>query len=120
MARETRTTPTGLRPGCSPAAVAHVLMEPENARSAAALTVSLCPGSVVNGSGLAGQIGLDALHGLRAAGRTLLACCAAMGVPYRFQHGTRIFQLCRPVWQRWLRDPGLAGALDRGLKPTPR
>ena len=63
--------------------------------------------------------------------RTLLACCAAMGVPYtnvtgdlrqanysslregklefrrrieQFQHGTLIFQLCRPVWQRWIRD----------------
>jgi lambda family phage portal protein len=71
--------------------------------------------------------------------RTLLACCAAMGVPYtnvtgdlrqanysslregklefrrrieQFQHGTLVFQLCRPVWQRWLRDAVLAGALD--------
>jgi lambda family phage portal protein len=71
--------------------------------------------------------------------RTLLACCAAMGVPYtnatgdlrqanysslregklefrrrieQFQHATLIFQLCRPVWQRWLRDAVLAGALD--------
>jgi lambda family phage portal protein len=71
--------------------------------------------------------------------RTLLACCAAMGVPYtnvtgdlrqanysslregkiefrrrieQFQHGTLVFQLCRPVWQRWLRDAALSGALD--------
>jgi lambda family phage portal protein len=71
--------------------------------------------------------------------RTLLACCSAMGVPYtnvtgdlrqanysslregklefrrrieQLQHGTLVFQLCRPVWQRWLRDAVLAGALD--------
>jgi lambda family phage portal protein len=71
--------------------------------------------------------------------RTLLACCSAMGVPYtnvtgdlrqanysslregklefrrrieQFQHGTLIYQLCRPVWQRWLRDAVLAGALE--------
>ncbi|MDH3664077.1 MAG: phage portal protein, partial [Alphaproteobacteria bacterium] len=71
--------------------------------------------------------------------RTLLACCAAMGVPYtnvtgdlrqanysslregklefrrrieQVQHGTLVFQLCRPVWNRWLRDAVLAGALD--------
>ena len=71
--------------------------------------------------------------------RTLLACCSAMGVPYtnvtgdlrqanysslregklefrrrieQFQHGTLVFQLCRRVWQRWLRDAVLAGALD--------
>ena len=71
--------------------------------------------------------------------RTLLACCSAMGVPYtnvtgdlrqanysslregklefrrrieQFQHGTLVFQLCRPVWRRWLRDAVLAGALD--------
>jgi hypothetical protein len=29
----------------------------------------------------------------------------------QFQHGTLVFQLCRPVWQRWLRDAALAGAL---------
>ena len=71
--------------------------------------------------------------------RTLLACCSAMGVPYtnvagdlrqanysslregklefrrrieQFQHGTLVFQLCRPVWRRWLRDAVLAGALE--------
>jgi lambda family phage portal protein len=71
--------------------------------------------------------------------RTLLACCAAMGVPYtnvtgdlrqanysslregklefrrrieQFQHGTLIYQLCRPVWNRWVRDAALSGALD--------
>ena len=71
--------------------------------------------------------------------RTLLACCSAMGVPYtnvtgdlrqanysslregklefrrrieQFQHGTLVFQLCRPVWQRWIRDAVLAGALE--------
>jgi lambda family phage portal protein len=71
--------------------------------------------------------------------RTLLACCSAMGVPYtnvtgdlrqanysslregklefrrrieQLQHGTLIFQLCRPVWQRWVRDAVLAGALE--------
>jgi lambda family phage portal protein len=30
----------------------------------------------------------------------------------QLQHGTLVFQLCRPVWQRWLRDAVLAGALD--------
>ena len=77
--------------------------------------------------------------------RTLLACCSAMGVPYtnftgdlrqanysslregklefrrrieQFQHGTLVFQLCRPVWQCWLRDAVLAGALD--LPGSPR
>ena len=71
--------------------------------------------------------------------RTLLACCSAMGVPYtnvtgdlrqanysslregklefrrrieQFQHGTLVFQLCRRVWQRWIRDAVLAGALE--------
>jgi lambda family phage portal protein len=71
--------------------------------------------------------------------RTLLACCSAMGVPYtnvtgdlrqanysslregklefrrrieQFQHGTLVFQLCRRVWNRWLRDAVLSGALD--------
>jgi hypothetical protein len=71
--------------------------------------------------------------------RTLLACCSAMGVPYtnvtgdlrqanysslregklefrrrieQFQHGTLVFQLCRPVWRRWIRDAVLSGALE--------
>ena len=71
--------------------------------------------------------------------RTLLACCAAMGVPYtnvtgdlrqanysslregklefrrridQLQHNVLIFQLCRPVWKRWLETAVLAGALD--------
>ena len=30
----------------------------------------------------------------------------------QFQHGTLVFQLCRPVWQRWMRDAVLAGALE--------
>ena len=30
----------------------------------------------------------------------------------QFQHGTLVFQLCRPVWRRWIRDAVLAGALD--------
>ena len=30
----------------------------------------------------------------------------------QLQHGTLIFQLCRPVWRRWIRDAVLAGALD--------
>ena len=30
----------------------------------------------------------------------------------QFQHGRLVFQLCRPVWQRWLRDAVLAGVLD--------
>ena len=30
----------------------------------------------------------------------------------QFQHGTLVFQLCRPVWRRWLRDAVLAGALE--------
>ena len=28
------------------------------------------------------------------------------------QHGTLVFQLCRPVWNRWLRDAVLSNALD--------
>ncbi len=28
------------------------------------------------------------------------------------QHGTLVYQLCRPVWNRWLRDAVLAGAID--------
>ncbi|OSM04152.1 putative phage portal protein of lambda family [Magnetofaba australis IT-1] len=70
--------------------------------------------------------------------RTLLACCSAMGVPYtnvtgdlrqanysslregklefrrrmeQFQHNTLIFQLCRPVWNRWVREAALSGAI---------
>ena len=30
----------------------------------------------------------------------------------QFQHGTLVFQLCRPVWRRWVRDAVLAGALN--------
>ena len=30
----------------------------------------------------------------------------------QFQHGTLVFQLCRPVWRRWIRDAVLAGALE--------
>ena len=30
----------------------------------------------------------------------------------QFQHGTLVFQLCRRVWQRWIRDAVLSGALD--------
>lgn len=70
--------------------------------------------------------------------RTLLAISAALGVPYanmtgdlksanysstragtvefrrrlnQFQEMTMIFQLCRPVWQRWLETAVLSGAL---------
>jgi len=70
--------------------------------------------------------------------RTLLACCSAMGVPYtnvtgdlrqanysslregklefrrrmeQFQHNVMIFQMCRPVWRRWMEDAVLSGAL---------
>ncbi|MBO6522122.1 phage portal protein [Thalassospira sp.] len=73
--------------------------------------------------------------------RTLLACCSAMGVPYtnvtgdlrqanysslregklefrrrmwQFQHNVMIFQMCRPVWRRWMEDAVLSGALDIG------
>lgn len=71
--------------------------------------------------------------------RTLLAVSAAMGVPYAsvtgdmvranysntraamvefrrraeaFQHSVMVHQLCRPVWDRWIRTAVLAGALD--------
>lgn len=71
--------------------------------------------------------------------RTLLACCSAMGVPYtnvtgdlrqanysslregkiefrrrveQIQFNTLVFQLCRPVWNRWIREAALSGALD--------
>ncbi len=71
--------------------------------------------------------------------RTLLAACAAMGIPYtnvtgdlkaanyssiragtvefrrrldQFQHATLIFQMCRPIWLRWLEAAALSGALD--------
>lgn len=71
--------------------------------------------------------------------RTLLAVCAAMGVPYQnvtgdmtkvnysssrtallefrrrveaLQHSVLVFQLCRPVWERWLATAVLAGSLD--------
>lgn len=70
--------------------------------------------------------------------RTLLAIAAALGVPYtnvtgdlkaanyssiragtvefrrrldQFQHATLIYQLCRPVWKRWLETAVLSGAL---------
>jgi lambda family phage portal protein len=71
--------------------------------------------------------------------RTLLAIAAALGVPYtnvtgdlkaanyssiragtvefrrrmdQFQHATLIYQLCRPVWKRWLETVALSGALS--------
>lgn len=71
--------------------------------------------------------------------RTLLAACAAMGIPYtnvtgdlkaanyssiragtvefrrrldQFQHATLVFQMCRPIWLRWLEAAALSGALD--------
>ena len=70
--------------------------------------------------------------------RTLLAVCAALGVPYQnvvdsnkanysssrtallefrrridaVQHSVLVFQLCRPVWERWLATAVLAGTLD--------
>ena len=71
--------------------------------------------------------------------RTLLAVCAALGVPYQnvagdmtkvnysssrtallefrrridaIQHSVLVFQLCRPVWERWLATAVLAGTLD--------
>lgn len=70
--------------------------------------------------------------------RTLLAISAALGVPYtnvtgdlkaanyssiragtvefrrrmdQFQHATLIYQLCRPVWKRWLETAVLSGAI---------
>jgi lambda family phage portal protein len=30
----------------------------------------------------------------------------------QFQHGTLVFQLCRRVWSRWIRDAVLSGALE--------
>lgn len=30
----------------------------------------------------------------------------------QYQYGTMIFQLCRPVWRRWMRTAVLSGALD--------
>lgn len=71
--------------------------------------------------------------------RTLLAVCAAMGIPYtnvtgdlkaanyssiragtvefrrrldQFQHATLVFQMCRPIWLRWLKTAALAGVID--------
>jgi len=71
--------------------------------------------------------------------RNLLAACAAMGMPYtnvtgdmkaanyssiragtvefrrrleQFQFATLVFQMCRPIWRRWLETAVLAGALD--------
>ena len=47
---------------------------------------------------------------------TTRACARASSSSGRrieqFQHGTLVFQLCRRVWQRWIRDAVLAGALD--------
>jgi lambda family phage portal protein len=79
--------------------------------------------------------------------RTLLACCAAMGVPYtnvtgdlrqanysslregklefrrrieQFQHATLVFQLCRPVWQGdvWFFDKPARNHLHPTMKPV--
>ena len=71
--------------------------------------------------------------------RNLLAAFSGMGIPYilgtgdvsranyssmrgeivefrrrleQMQHNTIVFQLCRPVWQRWLDDGVLSGVLD--------
>jgi len=71
--------------------------------------------------------------------RNLLAACAAMGMPYtnvtgdlkaanyssiragtvefrrrldQFQHTVMVYQLCRPVWRRWLETAALSGAID--------
>ncbi|WP_336488299.1 phage portal protein [Methylobacterium nigriterrae] len=76
--------------------------------------------------------------------RNLLAIAAACGVPYaaltgdaskgnfssqrsielefkrrvsQFQHQTLVFQLCRPVWARWIATAALAGSVP-GLTPT--
>lgn len=76
--------------------------------------------------------------------RTLLAICAALGLPYhavtadvgkanysslrasqvefrrrmdQFQHATLVFQLCRPVWRRWMETAALAGAIG-GMSAT--
>ena len=70
--------------------------------------------------------------------RTLLAICAAMGMPYtnvtgdlkaanyssirsgtvefrrrleQFQHTTLVYQLCRPVWLRWMQTAAMSGAV---------
>lgn len=70
--------------------------------------------------------------------RTLLAIAAALGVPYtnvtgdlkaanyssiragtvefrrrldQFQHATLVYQLCRPIWKRWIETAALSGAL---------
>jgi lambda family phage portal protein len=81
--------------------------------------------------------------------RNILAACAAMGMPYtnvtgdlkaanyssiragtvefrrrlnQFQEATLIFQLCRPIWQRWLETAVLSGALrlpDFAKNPRP-
>jgi lambda family phage portal protein len=80
--------------------------------------------------------------------RTTLAVSAAMGEPYanvtgdlryanyssiragiveyrrrleQFQDATLIFQFCRPIWQRWMSDAVLAGALNLpGFAVNPR
>lgn len=71
--------------------------------------------------------------------RTLLAICAAMGMPYtnvtgdlkaanyssiragtvefrrrleQFQHAVLVYQLCRPIWLRWMETVALSGAVD--------
>lgn len=71
--------------------------------------------------------------------RTLLAVFSAMGVPYtlgtgdlkranysslrgaiveyrrrleQLQHGVLVFQLCRPIWKRWVSDAALSGTLS--------
>lgn len=71
--------------------------------------------------------------------RTTLAVCAALGMPYtnvtgdlkaanyssiragtvefrrrleQFQFATLVFQMCRPIWQRWLQTAALSGALN--------
>lgn len=71
--------------------------------------------------------------------RTLLAVCAAMGMPYtnvtgdlkaanyssiragtlefrrkleQFQHATLVYQLCRPVWLRWVQTAVMSGAVS--------
>lgn len=70
--------------------------------------------------------------------RTLLAICAAMGMPYtnvtgdlkaanyssiragtvefrrrleQFQHAVLIYQMCRPIWLRWMQTAAMSGAL---------
>ena len=74
--------------------------------------------------------------------RNLLAICAGMGVPYaavtadtsksnysssreaqvefrrridQVQHAVFVYQMCRPIWQRWFRDAVVSGALP--IKP---